>query len=232
MGKKQFFCVVDTETTVTDKVVDFAAVIVDRKGVVHNTCAVLVRDVWGVDELFHRVNETGLWSKSNLEQRKARYSAMVEAGTRTIASVNAINRWIEKAVGKYNPVLTAYNLAFDVNKCLNTAIDLAPFTDRFCLWGAAVGNICQTKAYKDFAINHHLFNNRTENGNMTYSTKAESVFGYLNGVLVDEPHTALEDAVDFEVPILTHIVKKRGWRDNVQAYNWQEFQVRDHYKAG
>ena len=232
MGKKQFFCVVDTETTVTDKVVDFAAVIVDRKGVIHNTCAVLVRDVWGVDELFHRVSETGLWSKSNLEQRKARYAVMVEAGTRTIASVNAVNRWIEKAVGKYNPILTAYNLAFDVNKCLNTAIDLAPFTDRFCLWGAAVGNICQTKAYRDFALNHHLFNGRTEHGNMTYSTKAESVFGYLNGVLVDEPHTALEDAVDFEVPILTHILKKRGWREAVYPYNWKEFQVRDHYKAG
>lgn len=231
MGKKQFFCVVDTETTVTDKVVDFAAVIVDRKGQVFNTCAILVRDVWGIDELFHRVDEPGLWSKSNLQKRKDNYSRMVETGTRTIASVNAINRWIEKAVGKYNPTLTAYNLAFDNSKCGNTGIDLTPFTNRFCLWGAAVGSICHSRDYRDFALQNHLFNARTEHGNMTYSTKAESVFGYLNGVLVEEPHTALEDAVDFEVPILTHIVKKRDWRDKIVPYNWKEFQVRDYFKA-
>lgn len=231
MGKKQFFCVVDTETTVTDKVVDFAAVIVDRKGQVFNTCAILVRDIWGVDELFHRVDDPGLWSKSNLQKRKDNYSRMVETGTRTIASVNAINRWIEKAVGKYNPTLTAYNLAFDNSKCGNTGIDLTPFNNRFCLWGAAVGNICHTKDYREFALQNHLFNSRTEHGNMTYSTKAESVFGYLHGALVEEPHTALEDAVDFEVPILTHILKKRDWKDKVIPYNWKEFQVRDYYKA-
>lgn len=231
MGKKQFFCVVDTETTVSDKVVDFAAVIVDRKGIVHNACSVLIRDVWGVDELFHRVNEPGLWSKTNLEKRKQNYVDMIEKGTRSIASVSAVNRWIEKAVGKYDPALTAYNLSFDNSKCQNTQIDLTPFSSRFCLWAAAVGNICHSKPYREFCLDNHLFNSPTENGNMTYSTKAETVFGYLNGALVTEPHTALEDAVDFEVPILTHILKKRDWRDKLTPYNWKEFQVRDYFKA-
>ena len=46
-----------------------------------------------------------------------------------------------------------------------------------------------------------------------------------------EPHTALEDARDFELPILTHIIKKRNWQDNIIPYDWNKFQVRDNFKA-
>ena len=53
--------------------------------------------------------------------------------------------------------LTAYNLAFDKSKCLNTGIDLSGFNSEFCLWQAAVGNICNTKKFRQFALSNHAF---------------------------------------------------------------------------
>lgn len=231
MAKKQFFIVIDSETSITDKIADFGAVIVDRKGEIHAQCAVLVQSVFGVDSLFYDKNAPGIWSAANVSARMDNYNAMLESGSRMLASVNAINRWLEKAAGKFDAELTAYNLAFDAAKCANTGIDLNMFSRRFCLWAAAVGNICQSKAYRQFALNNHLFNARTKHGNMTYSTTAEAVTGFLRGELTDEPHTAIEDIIGYEIPTLTHILKKRDWREKITPYNWKQFQVRDHFKA-
>jgi hypothetical protein len=66
---------------------------------------------------------------------------------------------------------------------------------------------------------------------MTFKTNAEMVCGFINNNLIDEPHTALEDARDFELPILANIIKKRDWQNNVEAYDWNKFQVRDNFKA-
>lgn len=231
LAKKQFFAILDTETTIADTVADFAIVICDRNGVIHNQCAVLVADHFGAHELFHDKNANDIWGYAGLERRKAAYQVMLDSGSRMIASVAAINRWINQAVGKYNPTLTAYNLAFDADKCARTGIDLGVFNSRFCLWQAAVGNICGSKRFRQFALENHAFNPATERGNMTYKTNAEIVCGFINNNLVAEPHTALEDARDFELPILTHILKKRDWREKVKAYNWRDFQVKNHFQA-
>ena len=135
-----------------------------------------------------------------------------------------------KSHWQINPTLTAYNLAFDKSKCANTGIDLSGFAESFCLWQAAIGNICK-KQYRQFALDNHLFNAPTKHGNMSIKTTAESVFAFLNGQFVEEPHTALEDAQDFELPILVNILKKRNWRDNIIAHDWKKFQVKDFYKA-
>lgn len=231
MAKKQFFLIVDTETTITDKVADFGAVVCDRQGNIHAQCGVMVQNVFAVDSLFYDRNAPGIWSLASVGARMANYNAMLELGTRMLASTNAINRWLEKVSGKYNPELTAYNLAFDVSKCKNTGIDLNMFSSRFCLWAASVGSICQTKAYRQFAIDNHLFNARTQHGNMTYSTTAEAVTGYLSGSMTDEPHTSIEDIIGYELPTLVHILKKRDWREKMIAYNWKSFQVKNHFKA-
>ncbi len=230
MAKKQFFAILDTETTIADTVADFAIIIVDRSGVIHNQCAVMVKDQFDTTELFYDKNAKGIWSLEYAKQKREKYNAMLNNGSRMLASVSAINTWIAKAVGKYNPILTAYNLAFDKSKCANTGIDLS-FSDSFCLWGAAVGNICNTKKFRQFAIENHAFNNVTEKGNMTFKTNAEVVCGYLQGSIIDEPHTALEDARDFELPILSHIIKKKNWRDNITPYDWKKFQVKDNFIA-
>lgn len=230
MAKKQFFAILDTETTIADTVADFAIIIVDRAGVIHNQCAVMVKDQFDTTELFYDKNAKGIWSLEYAKQKREKYNAMLNNGSRMLASVSAINAWIAKAVGKYNPTLTAYNLAFDKSKCANTGIDLQ-FADSFCLWGAAVGNICNTKKFRQFALENHAFNNVTEHGNMTFKTNAEVVCGYLQGSIIDEPHTALEDARDFELPILVNILKKKNWRDNITAYDWKKFQVKDNFTA-
>jgi hypothetical protein len=230
MSKKQYFAILDTETTIADTVADFAIIIVDRNGKIYNQCAVLINNEFNNNELFFDKNAKGLWSLDYAKQKKADYIKMLDSGLRVLASVNAVNRWINQAIGKYNPTLTAYNLAFDKSKCLNTGIDLSGFNSEFCLWQAAIGNICYKKSFKQFCLDNHAFNNVTEFGNMTFKTNAEIVCGFINGEFKTEPHTALEDAKDFELPILIQILKKRDWKDNILPYNWREFQTKNHFK--
>lgn len=231
MAKKQYFAILDSETTREDTVADLGIVICDRNGVIVNQMAVLVKDQFDTKELFYNPNDTGFWGKVAAENRKVMYTEMLNNGTRQLASVAAVNRWIAKAIGQYDPILTAYNLAFDRDKCAKTGIDLTGFKDSFCLWAAAVGNICNKKAFKQFALENHAFNNVTEHGNMTFQTNAEIVAGFLSGEYTKEPHTAIEDAIYFELPILKNIVKKKGWKEKIKAYNWKEFQVKDHFVA-
>ena len=231
LAKKQYFMIVDTETTINDTVADFGAVIVDRNGVIQTQCAVLVADHFDKFELFYDPKENGFWGKSAAIKRKAAYCEQLNNGSRMLASVNAINRWLEKAAGKYNPTLTAYNLPFDVSKCQNTGIDLTMFSQRFCLWAAAVGNICNSRKYREFVIANHLFNAPTEKGNMSFKTNAESVAGFLSGNMQTEPHTAIEDAIYFELPILSHILKKRDWKEKITPYAWNDFQVKNHFRS-
>ena len=231
MAKKQFFAVLDTETTMENTVADFAIVICDRDGIIYNQCAVMVKGHYDQFELFHDKKANDIWGYSGLERRKANYVEMLNSGKRMLASVNAINNWIQQAIGKYNPELTAYNLAFDLDKCQKTGIDLSGFKNQFCLWQAAVGNICKTKKYKQFALENHGFNPVTQFGNMTFKSNAEMVCGFIQGEFKDEPHTALEDAKDFELPILREILKKKNWREKITPYNWREFQVKDNFTA-
>lgn len=230
MAKKQYFLIVDTETTIKDHVFDFGAIICDRQGRVVKQLAAIVHD-FASEELFYDPKDNGFWGKAAAEKRKAMYSEMVQDGRRVVASVGAINRWLERAKGEFNPALTAYNLAFDTSKCDNSKIDLTIFEKRFCLWQAALGNICQTKAYKAFILQNHIFTNRTQFGNMSVRTNAEAVAGFLQGELTDEPHTALEDALYYELPILMAIIKKKGWQDKIESFNWRKWQVKDHFSA-
>jgi hypothetical protein len=229
--KKQFFAIVDTETTIRDTVADFACIVVDRVGKIHAQCAVLVKDQFDACELFYLPNQKGDWSLEYAKEKRIKYNAMLESGSRMLASSNAINAWLQKAIGKYDPILTAYNLAFDADKCQKTQIDLSQFSDRFCLWQASLGNICNSKKYRQFAVENHCFNSVTDYGNMTFKTNAETVCGFVMGEFKNEPHTALEDARDFELPILQRIVKRKGYRDNIVPYNWREFQVKDNFVA-
>jgi hypothetical protein len=227
MGKKQFWLIVDTETTMENTVVDFGAVVCDRHGNIQAECAVLVRGHFGVFELFHDKKANDIWGYEGLEKRKVCYQNMLNEGTRMLASVAAINRWLERVNAKYAPELTAYNLPFDLDKCGKTGIDLSLFEKRFCLWQAAANNLCNTKAYKNFALANKGL---TEKQNI--KTNAEYVAGFITGAYVDEPHTALEDAKHFERPILAALLKKNKWRENMtKGYNWRDWQAKDNFTA-
>lgn len=230
MAKKQFFLIVDTETTISDHVADFGAVVVDKQGKIHAECGVLVAEFYNTEKLFHDKNACDIWGFAGLHKREENYRAMLASGSRMLASVNAINRWLERANAKFAPELTAYNLAFDLGKCANSGIDLNIFDTRFCLWHSAAAHFADTKAYKQFIMDNHAFNTPTPHGNMSFKTNAEVMAAFVQGgALIDEPHTALEDAKFFELPILQAIVKKSKWREKSKAYSWRDYQVREHF---
>ena len=237
MAKKDYFLIVDTETTMNDTVADFGAVVVDRHGEIQTQCAVLVNGVFGLDPLFFISGEDSpsIWSKQGKDRRFDKYNEMLENGTRMLASVSAINRWLDKVAGKYDPILTAYNLSFDTGKCLNTGIDLTMFSKRFCLWHSAYTKWAHTKQYRNFACSVHAFNPPTKHGNMSYKTNAETMARFVLGDpdLVDEPHTAIEDVIYYELPILKQLVRTTKKKDymNPEPFNWKAVQVREHFAA-
>lgn len=231
MAKKQFYLIIDTETTDDNQVFDFGAIVVDRQGNIHNSCAVIVKD--NIEKnLFTDPTGKSLWSKDYAAQKKNNYMDMLEKGNRMMASVNAINRWLEKVNAKYMPTMTAYNIAFDQSKCTNTGIDLTIFQSSFCLWHIAASIFGGSKQYRNFIVENHYFGNVTTKGNMTYKTNAEVMAHFIMGRFNEEPHTALEDAQYFELPILMAVLKKRNWKEFIgQAYNWNAFQVKNHFVA-
>jgi hypothetical protein len=234
MAKKQYFLIVDTETTQSNMVADFAAVIVDKKGNVVAQCAVLVREFY-LDQqnhpLFHSKDADPLWGQANLPKRYDNYDAMLDKGTRMLASVNAINNWLSKVAGKYAPTLAAYNLSFDLDKCIKSGIDLTSFDRSFCLWQAAYTKWGTSKKYRQFILDNHFFKPPTAFGNMSYSTNAETMARFILGAeLPDEPHTALEDIIFYELPIFKALSKTQplAWFLNeIQPYNWRNVQVKD-----
>lgn len=237
---KQYFCIIDTETTQDSLVADSAAVIVDRKGNIMTQCAVMVNGVFTDMEnhpLFHIFGDAGdLWSKAGLPKRYDRYNRMIENGSRTIGSVAAINRWIDAAVAKYDPIVTAYNFSFDREKCANTGIDLTPFKASFCLWQASYSKFAHTKAYRKMCLSLHAFNAPTKHGNMTFKTNAETMARFVlgNPLLEDEPHTALEDVIFYELPILVKLFSLGSIKktlENCKPYNWRNCQVKDWFSA-
>ena len=240
MAKKQYFLIVDTETTQDSLVADFGAVIVDRHGRIYNQCAVLINGVFNKPRkhpLFFDSSqpESALWSKAGKDRRYAKYHKMIEKGSRMVAAVTAVNRWLERARGEYDPILTAYNLPFDSGKCLNTEIDLSIFSQSFCLWAAAYSKWAHTAKYKNFVLQVHGFNSPTDLGNMTYQTNAEIMTRFItnNPDLEDEPHTALEDVIYYELPIFKAFMRGKTVKQlkDIEPYNWRNVQVKDHFQA-
>jgi hypothetical protein len=249
---KDYFLIVDTETTqnisyktkhgdkIPSKVADFGMVLCDRKGDVIKTFACMVDGIYNNPEkyrLFFTSDKTdSVFGKHTLDKRYSAYDEMLKDGRRELKTVNSINSILLEWKAQYNPLLTAYNLPFDMEKCEKTNINLLMFEKRFCLWRLAVARICQTKKYKQFVLDNHYFTNRTTLGNKSYQTKAEIVYTFLTGDFTPEPHTSLLDALNYEKPILDYCIKQgcskefllTGLKD--YAYNWRDFQVKDHFK--
>lgn len=235
MAKKDYFCIVDTETTQDATVADFGAVVCDRKGKIYASCGVLVKDHYDTKELFHNEKAGELWNSKSLKLRHDRYDMMLNQGSRMLGTVTAINRWLAKAVGQYDPILTAYNLSFDTGKCNNTGIDLTQFSQSFCLMNAAKYKWMGSKKYLNFVLKNHLFNNPSKLRNMSWSYKAENMARFVlnNPDMEDEPHTALEDAQFYELPILVKLVnttKRKDWM-TPEITGWQQWQVKDYFKV-
>lgn len=230
---KQFYLLADTETTINQHVSDFGAAVFDKQGNIFEHCAVLVND-FKHEPLFHDKNSSHeLWNLRGLANRTKRNQDMLESGERSMASVNAINRWLERVHAKYgNIAMTAYNLPFDVDKMNKSNINAAMFTNRFCLWQLAIGHFAGSKKYRQFVLDNHYFTNKSQKvGAITMLTNAEVMSEFLTGVKAAEPHTAYEDIINHEAHILHAIVNKKNWRDKETPYSYRDFQLKANFIA-
>ena len=190
MTTKQFHTIVDCETTNDNLVADFGAVVVDRNGKVWAEFGALLDD-----SNFH----FALGSKKKVQEK---YNRLMELGYRCDANVAYINNWLGFVRETFNPTLTAYNIGFDMGKCRNTGINLDQFKDRFCLMKLAKSVIVETPEYQAWAYAENMLTPSLGKP----SAKADAVAKYLDPTLPDEPHTALEDARDYEALILNHCI--------------------------
>ena len=202
--KKHTYLIVDTETTKYQTVADFGAVIMTRDGTIIEQFGAMVGGHFGKMPLFSdpKADPSAFWSEQSAQRRAKHYDDMLESGERSISSPALINKWLERVRGQHDPILTAYNIAFDFGKCRNTKINLGIFSARFCLM----------KAAKRHFVNEDYMRFCVENGRLTptglASTTADSMATYIVGNdLAPEPHTALEDARDYEAVILAKILE-------------------------
>jgi len=201
---KHYYLIVDVETTGDQRVADFGAVVVDRKGNIVASLGVLIEGIFGETD-FH-------WALGNPKHTLAKYRGMMAQGQRAIASPAFVNRWLAEINAQYSPVLTAYNIGFDWGKCNNTDIDLGIFSKRFDLMMAAKTVILPMPEYEAACIENDWF---TDGGKL--SAKADHVARFLDSTLPIEPHTALEDARDYESVILAAIIANPMSRDKLLA---------------
>jgi len=205
---KHFYLIVDTETTTKQTVADFGAVIVDRQGQIIDQFGAMVLGHFGKFDLFYDPSapDSAFWSAQSGQRRAKNYDQMLETGERSISSVGLINQWLAATKARYNPVLTAYNISFDLGKCRNTRINLGIFNQKFCLMKAAKRDIGVLADYQQFCYDNGLLTAKLKQPQMT----ADSMAKYISGAdLADEPHTALEDARDYEAMILAYILKTK-----------------------
>jgi len=202
-------CIVDTETTREQTVADFGAVILDlEKREVLDEIGCLIYGQFDEVELWSNpyANTGDFWSAQNVRARRKHYIKRIKNGTRSIAADNLINIWLAKNVGRYNPALTAYNLSFDKPKCLKTGINVGLFRKEFCLLKQARNYSSINARYIEWAHNNNLL---TKAGNPSYT--ADNVARFILGESLDpEPHTALEDARDYEAPIAQYLYDQGG----------------------
>ena len=204
---KHFYLIVDTETTKQQTVADFGAVLVTKQGAVIERFGAMVLGHFSKKRLFSdpTAPDSALWSEQSAQRREKDYYSMLESGERSIVSVAGINQWLSRINAQYSPVVTAYNLAFDLGKCRNTRINLGIFAQSFCLMKAAKRQIGQLAEYHNFCFENDFLTAKLRRPSMTANVMAKFVLA--NEELEEEPHTALEDAQFYEAPILTKILE-------------------------
>ena len=203
---KHYYLIVDTETTKRDTVADFGAVLVTRQGEIVEQFGAMVLGHFGTMPLFYDDNAAvdAFWSEQSAQRRVKEYDAMLADGSRSIVSVAGINQWLAGVNARYAPVLTAYNISFDLGKCRKTGIQLGQFGKRFCLMKAAKAVIGVRADYENFCYGEGLLTAKLQRPQMTADAMAKYILG---ADLIDEPHTALEDARDYEAAILAYLLK-------------------------
>lgn len=200
---KKFYMVLDTETVADARVpYDVAWVIVDREGNIYERFNGLVAEVLENPTLRYLVR------KDSFSKRKAGFYLDEEHAP--IMPFEHILCTYDYHVHVYDPVVVAYNAAFDIKVLNNYAKVLCgiPFfandAEVWDLWNMALNTICDSSNYVRWCIDHGFI---TEKGNISCS--AEAVYSYLfaDGNFAEE-HTALADC-EIEAAILQKVFNRK-----------------------
>ena len=199
---KKYYAVLDTETVADARVpYDVAWIIVDRQGHAYERFNGLV------SEVLHNETLRYLVRKDSFAKRKA--SFYLDNEPAEIMPFERILCEFDYHCHVYDPVIVAYNAAFDT-KVLNdysNVIAGMPFFDGveiWDLWNMALNTICDSSNFVRWCIDNGFI---TEKGNISCS--AEAVYSYLshNGDF-EEDHTALSDC-EIEAKILQAVFDRK-----------------------
>ena len=216
----RYWLVLDCESSMDRHVIDFGALLYDRKtSKVLNQCGLIINDFYSKEKLFYN-SDGGLWGIKNLKKRELAYTNMLDNGDRMLASVAGLNKWLQKIGAVYgdNLTLTAYNITFDLNILSNSGVIL-PSVNTQCLWALACHFFASRKGYVKFCVKNKFFTPK-----LNMRTSAEIMYSYLidNPDYV-EPHTALEDCY-IELEILKYILRQKKPLKST-AYDWRKWQL-------
>lgn len=200
---KKYYLVLDTETVADARVpYDVAWVIVDRNGQVYERFNELVSEVLQNETLRYLIR------KDSFSKRKA--SFYLDNNFTDIMPFADIQAITEGYINQYNPVVVAYNAAFDIkvlNDYSNVIIGTPFFADDvevWDLWNMALNTVCDSSNYVRWCIDSGFI---TEKGNISCS--AEAVFSYLSQERdFEEDHTALSDC-EIEAKILQAVFDRK-----------------------
>ena len=200
---KKFYMVLDCETVADARVpYDVAWVIVDREGQVYERFNALTAEVLQNETLRYLVK------KDSFSKRKAAF--YLEGEPAEIMPFERIKCIYDYHAHVYNPVVVAYNAAFDIKVLNNYAqvlFDMPFFPDDaeiWDLWNMALNTICDSGNYVRWCIDAGFI---TEKGNISCS--AEAVYSYLTtNKEFEEDHTALSDC-EIEAQILQKVFDRK-----------------------
>ena len=200
--RKEYFIVVDTETTNTIEQplpYDIGWAVCDRNGNIYEQHSFVVA------EIFCDMKDT--MQSAYYAEKIPQYWEDIKCGKRTVASVWTIRKAFIADMKKYNiKKVGAYNMAFD-KRALNNLIRYTskswlrwwfPFgTEFFCIWSMACQVLLNRTSYIKFALQNGLISSADN-----VQTSAECCYKYIrNKIDFEESHTGLEDVL-IEVEIL------------------------------
>ena len=200
---KKFYMVLDCETVADARVpYDVAWIIVDREGRIYERFNGLCAEVLQNETLRYLVR------KDSFSKRKAGF--YLDEQHAEIMPFERIKCMYDYHAHVYNPVVVAYNAAFDIkvlNNYANVLLDLDFFSledEIWDLWNMALNTVCDSSNYVRWCIDHGFI---TEKGNISCS--AESVYSYLfaEGDFCEQ-HTALADC-EIEAAILQKVFDRK-----------------------
>lgn len=220
MGRtKDFYMVVDTETTAHRLVYDVGAVITDRKGTIHETFSAIAAEVF-----FGMPDEM---KTAYYKEKKPLYYTKIGKLQTQVLSFFDIQEKLIQLMNKYNiKAVCAYNAKFDIDVLNNTIRYLTGYQTQYffpqdtlvyCIWGMACETLCKQKAYIKYSIENGFI---TSAGNM--KTDAESMYRYIiQDRTFNEEHMALEDTYIETVILAKCFLKHKRMSRKILIHPWK-----------